>query len=402
MKRRRNATAVFTLLHILLWPLTLSHSELSTADSHERRKRCGFQNASEADRKASDGKLAQYKESIGKKRLQELKDTTITIDVYFHVMTNSDGDGQVTNEQILKQIDVLNDAFEGSEPMYSECAEFPFNYGDSHRTPFHFNLVNLVRIESDAAFSLDSTASRRLQAELRKGTCADLNVFTGDYEFLGEASLPQFCPENGVDFESPADFDNVLISYLTLPLSELSDFTGLYDEGDTLVHEVGHFLGLEHTFEGGCEGGGDFVNDTPPEDRPAFACPLGRDTCSGGGPDPIHNYMNYVDDCCMYQFTEGQTERMILQATFYRGLDEIDEEWDDDDFHHIDDWDDMNDLEYSQIDDEDIINVFDDEDFEDDLFNDEDLDNNDIGCRYGENFYKEMKSSLRRFIRGTT
>ena len=56
------------------------------------------------------------------------------------------------------------------------------------------------------------------------------------------------------------------------------------------------------------------------ESGPAFGCPVGRDSCSSAGVDPIHNYMDYTDDSCMDNFTPGQTERLQAQMTAYRGV----------------------------------------------------------------------------------
>ncbi|MHC5002024.1 MAG: M43 family zinc metalloprotease, partial [Planctomycetota bacterium] len=93
-----------------------------------------------------------------------------------------------------------------------------------------------------------------------------------------------------------------------------------FNQGRTLTHEVGHYLGREHTFNGGCGSAsacytsGDLICDTTPQSSPT-------DGCSGsscGSPDPIHNYMDYSDDLCMWEFTAEQARRMRCTLEHYR------------------------------------------------------------------------------------
>ena len=96
---------------------------------------------------------------------------------------------------------------------------------------------------------------------------------------------------------------------------------GTYNLGRTGTHEVGHWLGLYHTFDGGCSGmsqqnclsQGDRVCDTPPTNASNFGCPAVRNSCNESPVDlndQTMNYMDYTDDLCMQMFSMGQLVRI--------------------------------------------------------------------------------------------
>ena len=216
-----------------------------------------------------------------------------TINVYYHVLRQGSGtsNGDVPQTQIDAQIQILNNAF-GS-------------WG------WRFNLVEVTRTTNSRWYNLrqGSRNERDMKRALRRGTADDLNIYSVNAQggLLGWATFPSSYVGN------PSN-DGVVILYSSVPGGTASP----YNEGDTGTHEVGHWMGLYHTFQGGCTGSGDYVSDTPAEASPAYGCPSNRDTCSGGGADPITNFMDYTDDYCMFQFSTGQDARMDSQFTSYR------------------------------------------------------------------------------------
>ena len=93
-----------------------------------------------------------------------------------------------------------------------------------------------------------------------------------------------------------------------------------YNTGAAAVHEVGHWFGLLHVFQGeSCSGAGDLVEDTPVQSTLSRGCPEGKDSCPGQkGVDNIHNHMDYTEDACRTLFTAGQETRMFQVWDAYR------------------------------------------------------------------------------------
>jgi hypothetical protein len=152
-----------------------------------------------------------------------------------------------------------------------------------------------------------------MKATLRQGGTDALNVYsTTAGAYLGWAYLPDILTKPG-----QAHLDGIVISWETVPGASTT-FEGRYDLGETLTHEAGHWLNLEHTFYGGCNAKGDFVDDTPAQKVPTSGCPAGKDTCKAPGLDPIHNYMDYSYDTCYTEFTTGQAQRMHDAWLLYR------------------------------------------------------------------------------------
>lgn len=149
-----------------------------------------------------------------------------------------------------------------------------------------------------------------MKRSLRKGNYADLNLyFVNSMDYLGYCYFPTSTSGSDTNFY----LDGCTILSSTVPGGSETN----YNLGLTAVHEIGHWFGLYHTFQGGCSGG-DSVDDTPAEASSASGCPVGRDTCPAAGVDPIHNYMDYTYDTCYEEFTPGQEDRIYSFWDQYR------------------------------------------------------------------------------------
>jgi hypothetical protein len=225
-----------------------------------------------------------------------LANGSVTIPVVFHMIGEdefTDAEKARWNTMIAAQMKVLNDSFSGTTGP------------GAANTPFRFALTKTTWTVNPTWYTVVPSkkgVERDMKAALYEGDARTLDVYAANIGggLLGWAYFPKGY-NHGRDF-----IDGVVILDESMPGGNV----GKYSLGDTLTHEVGHWLMLEHTFAHGCSASGDWVVDTPAEAMPQFDCPVGADTCAAPGDDPIHNFMDYTQDSCMWMFTQGQADRM--------------------------------------------------------------------------------------------
>jgi hypothetical protein len=228
------------------------------------------------------------------------------IPVYVHEMLSDSGAGNVSPTQIAAQITVLNETYGGADANKPAGTTVP-------STGAHFFLAGSNEYRNSTWHA--DRQSTQYRAQTRQGGKNALNIWLVDFKYLGIATFPW-------DYAGSPGIDGIRVQYNSLPRtsSPAAGYQAVahFDLGKTATHEAGHWLGLYHTFQGGCTATNDEVGDTPAQSSSTAGCPIGRDSCSLPGLDPIHNYMDYSYDSCYYEFTAGQSTRMNNMWNAYR------------------------------------------------------------------------------------
>lgn len=231
--------------------------------------------------------------------------TVITIPTYFHMIHSGNSGKQFTYASnpsyIQNQIKALNIGFQGENSAYSPSPNgrsyerYSITNADAR---IRFCLAGTTATDNASWYTVSygSSAERAMKTALKKGGMETLNVYVGNLGngLLGWSNFP-----NTVS----AVLDGVVLLNESMP----GGAPGPYNQGDSLTHEIGHWLSLWHTFQNGCLGAGDYMDLAPPsadytkiaakEKNPSYGCPVGLNDCTNdsGKKNPIHSFMSYVD-----------------------------------------------------------------------------------------------------------
>ncbi|MFI4917150.1 MAG: M43 family zinc metalloprotease [Phycisphaerales bacterium JB060] len=233
------------------------------------------------------------------------------IPVVVHVIQRTDGTGFIPDARVRSQIDILNEDFRAiagtlGEPGADCGIEFYLAVEDPDGNPTD----GIINITNNTWYN----DSGRYWETLAWDTNRYLNIYTNSAGgYLGY--VPDL-PQGGIVGD---DADRVVVLHEAFgrdaPLRP-------FNLGRTATHEVGHYLGLYHTFDGGCGSAsscdttGDLICDTNGQSSPTWGCPSSSSSC--GMPAPFDNYMDYSDDRCMNKFTPDQARRMRCTLENYR------------------------------------------------------------------------------------
>lgn len=288
MHRPRTASALILLLAVSLSPVSLA----------AQQPWCGTESPSRTV-------AAQYRAELSAAHLTPHAKDLKPIPIALHVIWDGKR-GKLTQGQVDTLINNINWAYQD--------------------TPFQFYIARLD-LTKNASWFNNCNSNTRNNMAMKKRLARDSRYYINIYSCNPyDPSVPPGLYVLGLS-TLPFQYPNG--SYLHGILVHPNAFPGGAPDqpyGLTTAHEIGHYLGLFHTFESHfnasgdpCDDPGDFIADTPTQNGPTFACPASTDSCPAlPGNDDVPNFMNYSTDECMNHFTPNQIGTMIVATATYR------------------------------------------------------------------------------------
>lgn len=257
-------------------------------------------------------------------------EATYRIPIIVHVVHNGEPIGEGSNisaAQIYGQIEVLNEDFNFTNPdkdetldIFKSVAANPsIEFVPATIDPSGNPLIEVGISRSKGCFSSWNNITFDLYA--KPATVWNpknyFNIWVTNLTQFGYGQFPTLTNLGGIRNENKgASTDGIVVKYpnfgsieKTPNIPQLIAGAPL-NLGRTATHEVGHFLGVMHTWEGESCASDDFCEDTPNTSQKQRGCNLDAPACETGQIVMIQNFMDYTDDECMTLFTENQVERM--------------------------------------------------------------------------------------------
>jgi len=301
---------------------------------------CGYDiilNNISKNKEYSEDVKSVFNNAVNDKNIDRFEETYV-IPITFHVVWK-DSIENIDDSLVFQQVEVLNENFRRLNSNANEVRdEFKDVVGD---TKIEFELSEIVRVQTDTIFDVDllggglidyvkhtsegGSDAIDVETNLNVWVCdiKKFSLFGQEGKLLGYSYPPAGLSHWPPDFFAPSpELDGVVMDFRAIGRNNphVIEIPGIPDpletEGRTLVHEVGHYLGLRHIwgdgsfFEDGCAVD-DGVEDTPNcSTQSMFDCSHTNNSCEssqeGDLPDMVENFMDYSAEACMNSFTNGQ------------------------------------------------------------------------------------------------
>ncbi|TGD57689.1 M43 family zinc metalloprotease [Flavobacterium humi] len=250
---------------------------------------------------------------------------SITIPVVVYVVHDGTPLTNISDAQVNAQLLALNNYFLNTGIQFclatkaNTTSPVPVaNASDIQTTTgiIHVNNPGLSNHFSSSQSSLVATASPQITKDRYLRIWVVKSIDGNNSGILGYSMYPNTSPV----------FDGIVMRYDVFGNGN-PNLLANYNMGKVLVHEVGHYLALYHTFDGSCSNtsnncllDGDHVCDTPAVAAPNFNCVPGTNSCPETPPvlDDLSNYMDYGNHNCQNHFSTGQIQRMLTTLNLYR------------------------------------------------------------------------------------